>query len=97
MSVRNAGGSGLPGTDADQALEAILERVSEYVVLTPRDTSMPIPLVGILGESPRVELADRRATPAEQAVRVWRKIGGYLWWALPPRDELPKSLDREAE
>lgn len=61
-------------TDSDEMIARAFERLSDYVVLTPRDTSMPIPLIGLLDvgkhDSPQVRLVSRAATPAEQSLRI---------------------------
>lgn len=101
MAIRDTDQSLPPTVDADETLARAFDRLSDYVVLTPRDTSMPIPLIGLLDvvkhDSPQVRLVSRTVTPAEQSLRVWRKVGACMWWPLPPKEELLESSVDEVE
>ena len=101
MAIRDTDQPLPSNADSDETIAWIFDRLADYVVLTPRDTSMPIPLISLLNpqkhDSPQVRLVSRAATPAEQSLRIWQKVGACMWWPLPPKEELLESSVDEVE
>lgn len=97
MPARNPDKVLRPHANVDEALASVFERLSDYVVITPRDTSLPIPLLGAVTVPPQVRLANRAVTPSEQAVNTWQRVGACMWWALPPQEEFFTSVDHGPE
>ena len=97
MAIRKRRQPISPDIDADEALASILDRISDYVIIEPRDTSFPVPILGMLSKPSRVRVVERKMSPEEDMARIWETVGDYLWSVLPPPEELVNSEDRETE
>ena len=83
--------------DADEALATVIERLSGYVVVEPRDTSFPVPLFGVLSTPSRVQIVERSMSAEDARARIWERVGSYFWSILPHPEELMKRAERDAE